>query len=68
MKNGLPPPNYGAIEKNSSEEENEEIKAKEEEAKNYSTEYEPLIWPESGNYLEVVYMYNVINQNIYFYS
>ena len=38
MKNGLPPPNYGAIEKNSSEEENEEIKAKEEEAQNYSTD------------------------------
>ena len=65
MKNGLPPPNYGAIEKNSSEEENEEIKAKEEEAQNYSTdtvleyftnyrnENEPLIRPESGNYLGI---------------
>ena len=59
MKNGLPPPNYGAIEKNSSEEENEEIKAKALWAKedaNYKSGYELLIPPEgeeSDNYLGI---------------
>ena len=57
MKNGLPPPNYGAIEKNSSEEENEEIKAKamwDIEDANYKSEYKPLIPPEeSGNHLGI---------------